>query len=337
MGRVAHHGPSRAGPAPRPGPFLPLLPRMEAPEPRRFTVPPGASGRLDAWLAAAAGFSRARMRKFLDDGCVVRGDGAPADPKRAVVPGQTWLLREPPPAPTELVAQDIPLRIVHEDDALLVVDKPAGLVVHPAAGHPDGTLVNAVLHHAPGVFGVGGEERPGIVHRLDRDTSGLLVVAKTDAALAALGDAFREGRVRKTYLAVLSGVPEPPEGHLESLIGRSPRDRQRMAVVERNGKPASTDYEVAEDFGDAALVRVRIHTGRTHQIRVHMAWIGCPVAGDPVYGSPAADRALPLRPARQMLHAWRLALPRPADGRELAFEAPPPPDFAALLSALRAR
>lgn len=300
-----------------------------------------AGTRLDAWLAAASGRSRAAVQRLLAEGYVedsATGAALGRDAaKRRVSPGAAYVLREPPPAPAEIVPQDIPLSIVFEDDTLLVVDKPAGLVVHPAAGHPDGTLVNAVLHHCPGVLSVGGESRPGIVHRLDRDTSGLIAVAKTDASLARLGEAWRTGAVRKEYLAILSGVPEPPAGHLESLVGRDPRDRKRMASVERGGKPASTDYEVAEDFGAACLARVRIHTGRTHQIRVHMAGIGCPVAGDPVYGSAALDRALPLRPARQMLHAWRLSLPHPATGAPLAFEAPPPADFAALLAALRAR
>ena len=301
----------------------------------------GAGMRLDAWLASASGRSRAAVQRLLAEGFVedaATGAALGRDAaKRRVAPGDAFVLREPPPAPAEIVPQDIPLDVVFEEDALLVVDKPAGLVVHPAAGHPDGTLVNAVLHHCPDVLSVGGERRPGIVHRLDRDTSGLLAVAKTDAALAALADAWRTGAVRKEYLAILSGVPEPPAGHLESDIGRDPRDRKRMASVERGGKPASTDYEVAEDFGEACLARVRIHTGRTHQIRVHLSGIGCPVAGDPVYGSAAADRALPFRPARQMLHAWRLAFPHPATGAPLSFEAPPPSDFATLLAALRAR
>ena len=265
----------------------------------------GAGMRLDAWLASASGRSRAAVQRLLAEGFVedaATGAALGRDAaKRRIAPGDAFVLREPPPAPAEIVPQDIPLAVVFEDDALLVVDKPAGLVVHPAAGHPDGTLVNAVLHHCPGVLSVGGERRPGIVHRLDRDTSGLLAVAKTDAALAALADAWRTGAVRKEYLAILSGVPEPPMGHLESNIGRDPRDRN------------------------------------THQIRVHLSGIGCPVAGDPVYGSAAADRALPFRPARQMLHAWRLAFPHPATGAPLSFEAPPPSDFAALLAALRAR
>ena len=311
---------------------------MPEPETIVLTVPEGLAPppRLDAWLAAQSGFSRERVKRLIEGGAVSSASGAAASPKRAVAPGETWTIHVPPPAPVEAKAQDIPLVVRFEDDSILVVSKPAGLVVHPAAGHPDGTLVNALLHHCPGVLDIGGEERPGIVHRLDRDTSGLLVVAKTDAAVAALTAAFQAGTVRKTYLAVSCGVPDPPRGHVENLIGRSPRDRKKMAVVDRCGKPASTDWEVAEDFGSAALLRVRIHTGRTHQIRVHLASFGCPVAGDRVYGSAAADRALPFRPARQMLHAWRLSLPHPATGEILSFETPPPDDFAALLAALRA-
>ncbi len=314
-------------------------------EVRVFSVPPDASApgaRLDAWLAAESGLARAAVQRLLAAGAVTLA-GAPAplgraDAKRRPAPGETYGLRIPPVEETGLVAQDIPLAVVYEDDAMLVVDKPAGLVVHPAAGHPDGTLVNALLARCPGVLSVGGERRPGIVHRLDRDTTGLLAVAKTDAALAALQAAFKSGAVRKTYLAIASGVPEPPRGTLDGAIGRNPADRKKMAVVPRGGRAARTDYEVAEDFGRAALLRLRLHTGRTHQIRVHLASIGCPVAGDPVYGSAARDRAaLPVarRPARQMLHAWRLELPHPATGETLSFEAPPPADFLDLLAALR--
>ncbi len=314
--------------------------------PRAFAVPPDAPApgvRLDAWLAAGSGLARAAVQRLLAAGAVsLAGAPAPlgrADAKRRPAPGEVYLVREPPPAETALVAQDIPLAVLFEDDAMLVVDKPAGLVVHPAAGHPDGTLVNALLARCPGVLSVGGERRPGIVHRLDRDTTGLLAVAKTDAALAALQGAFKSGAVKKTYLAIASGVPEPPRGTLEGAIGRNPADRRKMAVVARGGRASRTDYEVAEDFGSAALLRLRLHTGRTHQIRVHLASIGCPVAGDPAYGSAARDRAaLPAgapRPARQMLHAWRLELPHPATGEPLSFEAPPPADFESLLAALR--
>ena len=314
---------------------------MQEPEEIALSVPAGLSPppRLDAWLASSSGLSRERVKKLVAQGLVSRADGAVAQSgKRPVAAGETWIVRVPPPVPTDTPPQDIPLSVVYEDDSVLVVDKPAGLVVHPGAGHPDGTLVNAVLHRCPGVLGVGGEERPGIVHRLDRDTSGLLVVAKTDQALASLAAAFRGGLVRKTYLAVSCGVPDPPSGKVENLIGRSPRDRKKMAVVERGGKPASTEWEVAEDFGRAALLRVRIHTGRTHQIRVHLSSFGCPVAGDRDYGSAAADAVLPFRPARQMLHAWRLEFPHPGgSGGTVSLEATPPPDFQELLAALRGR
>ena len=309
------------------------------PEELVFTVGAEDAGkRLDAWLAAASGLSRSRVQRLLSGGCVAPADpSAPLRASAAVAAGERYGLRLPPPASIALEAQAIPLDIVFEDEAILVVDKPASLVVHPAAGHPDGTLVNAILHHCPGVLDIGGEERPGIVHRLDRDTSGLLVVAKTASAMASLSAAFQAHAVTKTYLAVLSGVPEPPSGSLEGNIGRHPSDRKKMALLERGGKAARTDYEVAEDFGTACLARLRLHTGRTHQIRVHMSSIGCPVAGDPVYGSAALDRALPQRPARQMLHAWRLSFAHPILGTPLSFEAQPPGDFAALLAALRAR
>lgn len=309
---------------------------MDEAEGQLYTVPPDAAPqRIDAWLAAATGLSRARIQSLLAEGWIEREDGSVPDGKKKTRAGESFRVAEPPAAPVETLPQDIPLDIVFEDDSILVVNKPAGLVVHPAAGHPDGTLVNAVLFHCPDVLSVGGERRPGIVHRLDRDTSGLLVVAKTDAALQNLADAFRNGGVHKTYRAIVCGVPEPPEGHIEGLIGRSPYDRQKMAVVPRNGKFASTDYAVEEDFGRAALLSVRIHTGRTHQIRVHMKSIGCPVAGDRDYGSPSQDTVFPFRPARQMLHAWRLELAHPITGEPLSFEAPLPDDFQELLEDLR--
>ena len=334
---------SAGGGFPPDGPEPPS--RGDAAERLEVLAPEGvAAMRLDAWLAAQSGLSRSVVQRLLQGGAVtVAPPGLPEAPvsrsaaRRGPVPGARYRLAKPPPADAPLVPQDIPLSVVYEDDAILVVDKQAGLVVHPAAGHPDGTLVNAVLFHCPGVLDVGGERRPGIVHRLDRDTTGLLVVAKTDAALAALQGGFKDGLVRKTYLALTCGVPEPAAGSLEGAIGRSASDRRKMAVVESGGRPARTDWEVAEDFGESALLRVRIHTGRTHQIRVHLASIGCPVAGDRDYGGAAADAAarLPWRPARQMLHAWRLALPHPVTGETLRFEAPPPEDFARLLDALR--
>lgn len=316
-------------------------------EPREmiFTVPAESAGtRADAFLAAASGLSRSRVQSLIEEGRVTRPDGSVPDAKRKVAAGDVFTLRDKPPEPVETLPQDIPLDIVFEDDAILVVNKPAGLVVHPAAGHPDGTLVNAVLHHCPDVLSVGGEQRPGIVHRLDRDTSGLIVIAKTDAALNALAAAFQAGEVHKTYAALVCGTPHPASGHVEGLIGRSPRDRKKMAVVEKNGKFASTDWEIAEAFGTvASLLSVRIHTGRTHQIRVHMASIGHPVSGDADYGSPKRDAEImraagddsARRPPRQMLHARHLELAHPITGEPLAFDAPLPPDFADLVTRLR--
>jgi len=243
----------------------------------------------------------------------------------------------------------IPLAIAHEDEHLLVIDKPAGLVVHPGAGVARGTLVHALLHHAPEIAGVGGEGRPGIVHRLDRQTSGLMVVAKSAEAYRALVEMMRARAVRRTYLALVLGVPRAASGTIEGAIGRDPRHRQRMAVVARGGKPARTHWRVRERFRGAALLEVRLDTGRTHQIRVHLAHAGHPVLGDPVYGRAArsglreadAERSLAAAwlagLARQALHACGLALIHPVTGAPLRFESPVPDDIARTLESLRAR
>ncbi len=303
-----------------------------------YIVPGEAEGlRADAWLASVCGRSRSRVQVLIDGGHVrLRGAEGGTTPFLAashrVSAGMAFEIEEPPPAPTGVVAQDIPLSIVYEDDAILVLDKPPGLVVHPAPGHGDGTLVNALLHHCGGRLPViNGEERPGIVHRLDQFTSGLLAVAKTDAALRGLAAQFQGGGVHKTYLALVHGIPRPATGHVETLIGRSPTDRKRMAVVERNGRPAVTDYRTADIFlaSDAAMLEVEIATGRTHQIRVHLRYVGHPVAGDPVYGNARRDNALGVPRGRQFLHAWRLRIAHPTTGEALAFEAPPPEDFEA--------
>ena len=227
--------------------------------------------------------------------------------------------------------EDIPLEIVHEDDDILVVDKPAGMIVHPAPGHETGTLVNAVLWHCPSIAGVGSETRPGIVHRLDRETSGVMVVAKTARAYRKLREAFEShGRVRKTYLAVLHGAPSPAKGTLETLIGRKPWDAKRMAVVDdsaRDGRRAVTRWETLARHGRIALVEFAIDTGRMHQIRVHAAHLGHPIAGDPLYGDAAADGRMAVPPRRPLLHAVQLEFPHPATGRIVRFAAPPPPDL----------
>lgn len=296
-----------------------------------FVVPPeGIGARLDAWLAMQCeGFSRSRIQGLIRaermrvNGTVVVRSAC------KVEPGAVVTLAIPPPVPAEPQPEDIPLSIVYEDDHIIVVDKPAGLVVHPAPGHLDGTLVNALLHHCPNLEGIGGVARPGIVHRLDQDTSGLMIVAKTEAAMRTLTKEFAShANIRKTYLAIVHGAPTPPEGRIENLIGRCPWDRKKMAIVERNGKIAVTNYRT-RSAGRRSLVECVIETGRTHQIRVHMTSLGCPIVGDAVYGRPGWDRQLDPPPTRQMLHAWKLELKHPVTRVPLAFEAPIPPDFSA--------
>ena len=298
-----------------------------------FTVPDGAAGRLDAWLATQdSGLSRARLQALIKEGLVTCG-GMAVKANDKVRPGQVFDVIVPPPEPAVPVPENIPLNIVHEDGDLLVLDKPPGLVVHPAPGHAAGTLVNALLWHCRDLGGVGGVERPGIVHRLDKDTSGLLVVAKNDVAMAGLVRLFQEGDIVKEYMALVHGKPPKMSGTLSSLIGRHPSNRKKMAVVQKNGKQAVTHYaveRVLEEMG-AALVRCRIETGRTHQIRVHMRSLGCPIAGDRIYGSLSADKRLPVVPQRQMLHAARLVFKHPLSSKEMVLEAPLPADFAAVL------
>jgi 23S rRNA pseudouridine1911/1915/1917 synthase len=302
-----------------------------------FTVPPGVSERLDAWLAAQApDVSRSRIQALIKQGRVTSG-GAAVKANAKPAAGQVIEIQLPAPVPALPQPEDIPLDIVYEDDDLLVLDKPAGLVVHPAPGHAAGTLVNALLHHCTDLGGIGGVERPGIVHRLDKDTSGLMVVAKNDAAMAGLVRLFQTGGISKEYLALVHGAPSKPAGTVIGLIGRHPVERKRMAVVRVNGKQAVTHYTVERRLGgDTSLLRCRIETGRTHQIRVHAQSLGCPLVGDALYGRPASDSRLPLAPARQMLHAARLAFAHPVTGAALAFTAPPPEDFAQMLAALAA-
>ena len=241
----------------------------------------------------------------------------------------------PPPVPAIPEPEDIPLSVVFEDDDLLVIDKAPGMVVHPAPGHFSGTLVNALLHHCPDLAGIGGVARPGIVHRLDQDTSGLIVVAKSQKAMEGLARAFAShANVEKTYLAIVHGRPRLDAGRIENLIGRHPVDRKRMAIVEKNGKVAVTNWQVvpkrtqdARTQSPCTPVVCRIETGRTHQIRVHMASLGCPVIGDRVYGKSALDKRLDPIPQRQMLHAWKLTLWHPTKGMKMSFEAPVPNDM----------
>ena len=285
--------------------------------------------------------SRSRLRSLIELGHATV-DGSPAKPALRLRAGQAVRIREPAARAALPQPEDIPLRVVFQDERLLVIDKPAGLVVHPGAGRATGTLVNALLHQVTDLSGVGGVLRPGIVHRLDRGTSGLLVVAKDDAAHRALAAQFASRQVEKEYLALVLGVPSPPHGEVRAPIGRDPKHRKKMSVRTARGREARSSYSTVEAFDGAALLRVRIHTGRTHQIRVHLASIGHPVAGDGTYGGrrePASRRA-EARDAlasltRPALHATRLAFAHPGSQQRLCFLSPLPPDLEAVLAALR--
>ncbi len=300
-----------------------------------------APGRLDRALAdALPQLSRARLRALMESGAVTRDGLAVKDPSGRPAPG-TYRVAVPAPAAAIPAAQDIPLSILFEDPFLVVVDKPAGMAVHPGPGVPDGTLVNALLHHCgASLSGIGGVARPGIVHRLDKETSGVMVAAKTDAAHQGLAALFAAHDIERRYVALVRGAPRPPAGEIRTRIGRSAHDRMKMAVLKSGGREAVTHYRTERTFGPpgaplAARVTCRLETGRTHQIRVHMASLGCPCLGDPVYGSGAP--AIAVREAlkasglsRQALHAAVLGFVHPVTGESLRFESLPPPDMAAL-------
>jgi 23S rRNA pseudouridine1911/1915/1917 synthase len=318
---------------------------------REAVAPPEAAGtRADRFLASALeGLSRSRVKALIDAGLATRDGTAISDPAEPVRAGARYALRIPPAIPTAPEPEAIPLTILFEDQHLIVLDKPAGLVVHPAPGNQQGTLVNAVLAHAAeDLTGIGGEARPGIVHRLDKDTSGVMVVAKTERAHTALSAAFASRDLDREYLALAWGLPAAAAGEVDAPIGRHAMDRKRMAVVgkqgARAGKTALTRWRLERGFAAAAcLLRCRLATGRTHQIRVHLAHIGHPIVGDPVYlrRVPAAARLLP-EPAReallafprQALHAESLGFRHPVTGEALSFRAPLPPDMAELLAIL---
>ena len=293
---------------------------------RVFTLHAGAAERLDRFVAARLPeLSRTAVQRLIDDGRVLV-NGAVSEAARKVRQPDVIVVRIPPPAPAAIEAEDIPLQIVYEDADLIVIDKPAGLVVHPAAGHARGTLVNAILAHAPDLRGIGGETRPGIVHRLDKDTSGLIVVAKHDAAHRELQRQFKARSVRKVYLALVEGRLEPAEGIVDAPIARDRIHRKRMAVSP-DGRPSRTRYKVIKDWGLYSLVEAYPETGRTHQIRVHFAWLGHPLAGDALYGRKKPS--LPI--GRHFLHAARLTLRLPSTGEERTFESPLPEDLADVL------
>lgn len=286
--------------------------------------------RLDVFLASmAAEISRSHWKVLIQDGCVlVNGKSAKPNCKLAAGDVVAWSI--PAEASSEAQPEDIPLDVLFEDEAVLVLNKPSGLVVHPAPGNESGTLVNALLFHAPVFQSL---ERAGIVHRLDKETSGVMVVAKSGAAMTDLQRQFKARETEKEYLALVWGCP-PPNGRIETLIGRHPKHRQKMAVLTEGGREAVSTYKVAEQFSDIALVEVRIETGRTHQIRVHMTHLGHPVIGDPVYGR-ARNNKLPVAVNRQMLHAARLEFTHPLTGKRLSFNAPLPNDMRRLLENLR--
>ncbi len=284
--------------------------------------------------------SRSSLARLIDEGRVRIDGKTAAKASVRVETGQRVELDLPDAVPSGLASQDLPLTILHEDDDVVVIDKPAGLVVHPAAGHPDQTLVNALLFHVKDLSGIGGELRPGIVHRLDKDTSGVMLIAKHDAAHRKLTARWNSDLVRKEYVAVVYGTPAQDRGTIDAPIGRDPRDRKRMAVVAA-GRAAITDYEVVERLRHASVVRCRLRTGRTHQIRVHMKQLGHPIIGDPVYSGPQwrgipdkkLQRAIAAFP-RQALHAAKLTFAHPATDDMLTVEAPLPPDLRELIAIL---
>jgi 23S rRNA pseudouridine1911/1915/1917 synthase len=305
-----------------------------------------AGGRLDRVIADLSGLSRARIQALMAEGALRRGGTVLADPSAKATLG-AYELTVPPPRPAEPEPEPIPLTVLFEDGDLIVLDKPAGMAVHPSPGCETGTLVNALLHHCAGrLSGVGGVARPGVVHRLDKDTSGVMVAAKSDAAHQGLARLFAAHDLDREYLALTRGAPQPDRGVVETRIGRSPHDRKKMAVLKSGGREAVTRYAVEAAFGEAerplaARVRCRLETGRTHQIRVHLSHKGSPLLGDPVYGSgpPAAkvrDAIAQAGLTRQALHAAVLGFVHPVTGEALRFETSPPEDMATLEAALRA-
>ena len=326
----------------------------EKPEQHSFTVGEDEAGeRLDRYLAQQlAPMSRSRVKVLIKQGHARMAGRTIEEPNSRVKSGEIIEFAVPPAEPAIPKGEKIPLQIRFEDDQILVLDKPAGLVVHPAAGNWTGTLVNALIAHCgDSLSGIGGVKRPGIVHRLDKATSGLMVVAKTDRAHQGLAKAFadrgRQGGLERRYRALVWGVPSPHKGRIEGAIGRKTEQRQKMAVVETGGKPAVTHYQVLETFGDgvASLVECKLETGRTHQIRVHMAHIGHPLIGDAVYGAGFKTKASALPEGaqeaiealgRQGLHAAELRLTHPVSGEDLGFESPLPDDISRVLEALEA-
>jgi 23S rRNA pseudouridine1911/1915/1917 synthase len=308
--------------------------------PRRFVVAAAAAGqRLDVFLSQEiADVSRSQLARQIGQAAVTV-NGAAGVPSRKLHAGDVIVWEPPAVVATEIAAEAIALTIVHEDQWLVVVDKPAGLVVHPAPGHEAGTLVNALLAHCQDLRGIGGELRPGIVHRIDKDTSGLLAVAKDDATMNALGAAFKAHTIERVYEALVAGAPPGPSGRIDTFYGRDPRERKKFSSRVRSGKRAVTNWSLVEKFPGAARIEARLETGRTHQVRVHLAALGCPLLGDKVYGRPPRDlavRAIADTLGRQALHARLLGFVHPATGKQMTFSSELPPDMRTALAALQA-
>lgn len=288
--------------------------------------------RLDKYLVSQLPeFSRSRLQKMIKTGCVEVDNLTITKSGYLVELGDQIEIRIPPAKPATLIPEDIPLVVIYEDQDLMVINKPAGMVVHPAAGHQSGTLVHAALAHSKEIKGVGGIQRPGVVHRLDKDTSGLILLAKNDEAHLWLQDEFRTRSVNKTYLTLVDGAPPTVKGRVEAAIGRDPIDRKRMAVVPPNkGRSAVSEYSTVSNYKQHTLLEVHPVTGRTHQIRLHMAFLGCPVVGDRTYGR--RRQSLPI--ARQFLHAFRMSIRLPGNTSYVEFEAPLPEDLSDVLDLL---
>lgn len=294
-------------------------------------VAEAAYDRLDVYVSSCGGMSRSRAKQLIESGCVTV-DGKFVKAACRVEQGSKITVRMPEAQPIDVTAADIPIEIVYQDADIAVINKPQGLTVHPCDTQKDGTLVNALLYHIGDLSGINGQLRPGIVHRIDKDTSGLLVVAKNDAAHIALSRQLEDKTCRREYVALLMGNVKDDAGTIDAPIGRSDKDRKKMCVTEK-GKSAVTDYKVLKRFQGYTLVQFRLRTGRTHQIRVHAKWMGHPVAGDPVY----ASGKFPYRTDGQLLHAWRLELTHPGTGKQMCFTCPLPSYFTAILKKLIAR
>lgn len=311
--------------------------RMSGPIEEYVFAPKAPGLRLDLCIAGQGlEISRSQAQKLIEDG-LVEVSGVARKANYRIRPGETVRMLVPAPGPVKAAAQDIPVAILYEDEYIVVVDKPAGMVVHPASGNLDGTLVNALLHHCGKLSSVGGDMRPGVVHRIDKDTSGVIVLAKDDRAHMKLADAFKAHVLQREYIAVGTGVFRDPEGTVTVAIGRHVTERKKMSPVTFKGRSAITHYKVLEQFDEAAYIALRLKTGRTHQIRVHMAHIGHALAGDRVYGGSAVMKVRGMKVHRQMLHARLLGIDHPVTGEYMEFTSAPPEDMTRLLDYLRYR